>query len=178
MILCNLNCHRSSLNPNVKGLSAEVQLLPEGVLRLHYDLTGAISELSIPDVLTATAADGLWQHTCFEAFVGLNNKPGYIEYNFSPSTQCACYVFSDYRVNSPDVHVKTPQISVIKTNEQLQLTAQITLPTCFADKPLQIGVSAVIEAATGSLSYWALHHPAERPDFHDRASLILTLNPN
>ena len=31
-----------------------------------------------------------------------------------------------------------------------------------------IGLTAVIETADGQLSYWALQHPAARPDFHHR----------
>jgi len=30
-------------------------------------------------------------------------------------------------------------------------------------------LTAVIETQDGNLSYWALHHPAERPDFHRNA---------
>ena len=35
-----------------------------------------------------------------------------------------------------------------------------------------IGLTAVIETATGAKSYWALHHPAEKPDFHHRNGFI------
>jgi hypothetical protein len=43
---------------------------------------------------------------------------------------------------------------------------------------LQLGLSAVIEAADGSKSYWALAHCATQPDFHLRQSFTLTLNRN
>ncbi len=43
---------------------------------------------------------------------------------------------------------------------------------------LHIGLSAVIEAADGTLSYWALTHPGERPDFHQRAAFTLRLAPH
>jgi hypothetical protein len=51
------------------------------------------------------------------------------------------------------------------------------LPQNSADKSLQLGLSAVIEANDGSRSYWALLHPESRPDFHHRAGFILSLNP-
>jgi len=38
-----------------------------------------------------------------------------------------------------------------------------------ADRSWSLGLSAVIESADGRLSYWALRHPAPRPDFHQRA---------
>ena len=40
-----------------------------------------------------------------------------------------------------------------------------------------LGLSAVCEARDGSLQYWALRHPAERPDFHDRRSFALAVAP-
>jgi hypothetical protein len=33
----------------------------------------------------------------------------------------------------------------------------------------------VIEAADGSLSYWALRHPPGKPDFHHRDAFALEL---
>ena len=36
------------------------------------------------------------------------------------------------------------------------------------DAPWPLGLTAVIEAQDGHLSYWALHHPAAQPDFHHR----------
>jgi len=50
------------------------------------------------------------------------------------------------------------------------------LPQNMAFKPLQLGLTAVIEANDGSRSYWALHHPEASPDFHHRAGFILSLN--
>jgi hypothetical protein len=40
----------------------------------------------------------------------------------------------------------------------------------------QLGLTAVVEAADGSLSYWALRHPVARPDFHHRDGFAQTLN--
>jgi hypothetical protein len=39
----------------------------------------------------------------------------------------------------------------------------------------RIGVTAVIESPAGDLSYWALKHPAEKPDFHDPNGFSITL---
>ena len=43
--------------------------------------------------------------------------------------------------------------------------------------PLQLGLSAVIEASDGSHSYWALRHAAGPPDFHRVETRILRLEP-
>jgi hypothetical protein len=38
-----------------------------------------------------------------------------------------------------------------------------------------VSLTAVIEAADGTLSYWALRHPAPQPDFHHPGGFVLTL---
>ena len=41
----------------------------------------------------------------------------------------------------------------------------------------QYHATAVVEDHEGQLSYWALCHPVERPDFHDAAGVVATLAP-
>ena len=40
---------------------------------------------------------------------------------------------------------------------------------------LRLGLAAVIEDRAGVLSYWALKHPVEKPDFHHADSLVVAL---
>jgi hypothetical protein len=40
---------------------------------------------------------------------------------------------------------------------------------------LVLGAAAVIETQTGVLSYWALKHPAGKPDFHQAESRVVPL---
>ncbi|MBK1680650.1 hypothetical protein [Rhodocyclus tenuis] len=40
---------------------------------------------------------------------------------------------------------------------------------------LQLGLSAVVVRGDGDAAYFALQHPLERPDFHDRAGFVLSL---
>ena len=49
------------------------------------------------------------------------------------------------------------------------------LSTSYADAALHLGLSAVIEQADGTLSYWSLHHPSGRPDFHHHSARALRL---
>jgi hypothetical protein len=61
----------------------------------------------------------------------------------------------------------------------LELCATLALARlspAYADAPLVMGVSAVIVARDGSRSYWALVHPAEKPDFHHPDAFALTLD--
>ena len=41
-------------------------------------------------------------------------------------------------------------------------------------KPWSLGLSAILEEADGTISYWALAHPPGRPDFHHPDCLAMT----
>ena len=175
----NLICHPDKVCTATESLRVGVESLPEGHLKLCYELTGDLTELRIPAPQPPGEADGLWEHTCFEAFIAVAGEAGYHEFNFSPSGQWAAYAFSDYRVRSTWTTSQPPLISLANTNKHLLLEAVIAaadLPQNIAGKPFQLGLTAVIEANDGSRSYWALHHPVARPDFHHRAGFILSLN--
>ncbi len=147
-------------------------------LRLVYTVAGNIAELQIPRATAPSQADGLWQHTCLEAFVATEGDHAYREFNFSPSGQWAIYDFARERVRSSegiDVAV-SPIFQTSFGQDQFTLTtdlAWVVLPA--RGSALCLGLSAVIEEANGQLSYWALTHPGERPDFHHPASRMLRL---
>ena len=172
----NLICHASAECAAVTSLLAGLQPLPEGRLHLRYELTGDLTQLRIPAPQPPAAVDGLWEHSCFEAFIAVEGDARYHEFNFSPSGQWAAYAFSDYRTRSEWTANLAPIIGVTQTDEYLLLEAVIAeadLPPNRAGQPFQLGLTAVIEANDGSRSYWALHHPEARPDFHHRAGFIL-----
>jgi hypothetical protein len=174
-----LICHPDTLYTAVLAVHVKVEPEPQGSLHLSYELTGDLAQIRIPAPLSPAAVDGLWEHTCFEVFVAVAGEAGYHEFNFSPSGQWAAYAFSDYRVRRAWTASQTPAISFTHTHGHLQLEAVIAaadLPRNIAGKPLQLGLAAVIEASDGSLSYWALHHPEARPDFHHPSGFILSLN--
>ena len=176
----SLSCHPGSVCTVVRTVHAEVVLQPQGDLKLSYELTGNLAQIRIPVPQPPVAVNRLWEYTCFEAFVAVEGEAEYHEFNFSPSGQWAAYAFSDYRVRSAwTVSQGAPVISFSRTNGHLQLEAVIAaadLPQNISGKPLQLGLTAVIEAKDGSRSYWALHHPEDHPDFHHRAGFILSLN--
>ncbi len=180
MINKTLICHASTLPTAVLAVHVEIEPQPQGDLHLSYELTGDLAQLRIPAPQPPVAVDGLWDHTCFEVFVAVEGKTNYHEFNFSPSGQWAAYAFSDYRVRSPWTVSQAPAISIARSNGHLLLEAVIAatdLPQNIAGKPLQLGLTAVIEANDGNRSYWALHPAETRPDFHHRAGFILSLNP-
>ncbi|MDD5268967.1 MAG: DOMON-like domain-containing protein [Methylococcales bacterium] len=179
MVNQRLTCHAGTVTTAMWTVDVNIRPQPQGDLSLSYELTGNLAKIRIPAPQPSIAKDGLWEHTCFEAFTAVEGEPGYHEFNFSPSGQWAAYSFSDYRVRSPWTASQRPAIRFVKSDGHLLLEAVIALgdlPRNMANKPLQLGLAAVIEASDGSRSYWALHHPEGRPDFHDRRGFILSLN--
>jgi hypothetical protein len=141
---------------------------PRGML-LSYFVTGTIADLRLPPVVTAARADELWQHTCFEAFIGTSGGAAYYEFNFAPSTQWAAYRFGSYRSGRVAAEIGVPQIDVQSAPERFTLRASLELgrlPDLPRGAGWRLGLSAVIEETDGRLSYWALAHPPGKPDFH------------
>lgn len=137
------------------------------LLAVTFTLEGDIDALRIPPPRQPRIADGLWRHTCCEIFI--SHGAGYREYNLSPSGEWAAYEFRAYREGGP-VQTNAPGIRVRRSARRLELAAQLEAPGN------RLGIAAVIEAADGSLSYWALHHAPGKPDFHHPSAFALELD--
>ncbi|HWH80169.1 MAG TPA: DOMON-like domain-containing protein [Candidatus Binatus sp.] len=159
--------------------SIDVQLIcnETKALTLMYRLKGDMIRLRVPIACPPRRADGLWQHTCFEVFIKPNASSDYYEFNFSPSGEWAAYGFHSYRDGGPlNGKGLEPVISVKCATDGLELSAVVGLDWLPAIKPgqiLRLGLSAVVEHSDGKLFYWALRHPAEKPDFHHPDSFAL-----
>lgn len=168
--------HPASCCAAVRTIAASARLTADGVLVLKYNVHGEPGRICIPETRPSAAADGLWRHTCCEAFVAGVDGQEYREFNFSPSGQWAAYRFSAYRNrDSGFVPPAAPQLDFRSDAAGFRLTARIARELLPAAIAFNIGLSAVIEAADGTKSYWALAHAGARPDFHLRQSFTLTL---
>lgn len=164
-------------------------------LALRYELCADLSALRVPQPIphgaTEKPADGLWRHTCFEAFVRQEGAAAYREFNFSPSGQWAHYRFSAERISALDTApepssglqaprpLPAPRLQVERHPDRLVLLATLlpdALPDPSINRRLRLALSAVVEDSTGRLSYWALHHPLDRPDFHHPAGFVHALH--
>lgn len=179
----NLICHPATSAPTVGSLSVAVEFQGDDIV-FHYCLRGDMARLRIPPEQVPARADLLWEHTCFELFVAREADTAYREFNFSPSGQWAVFDFDDYRRRKQDdPPVPAPMISTRLTDGRLEMNVVVPQTALYGESgetPLQIGISAVIEAADtvdGGHSYWALHHPSSRPDFHHRAGFSLNVSP-
>jgi hypothetical protein len=172
-----LTAYPGTSNPAALGVTARVQLHDSGAT-LRYALQGDLSRLQIPPPQSAERADGLWKHTCFEAFLRAPGKSDYLEFNVSPSRQWSVYGFDSYRHGMSSPEVAPPEISVQRFDDRLSVDVALHVWDLIArrDAPrLELGLSAVIEEEDGRLSYWALKHAPDRPDFHFPGGFALEL---
>lgn len=152
----------------VAGLEVEV-VVTEAELMLTYRLTGDLSRLVVPEPAAPARVDGLWAHTCFEAFVGGADE-AYAEFNLAPSGEWAAYGFNGYRQGMRRLDLQPPAIETIRDAGRLEVATRLARPP-----GSRLGLTAVIEEVGGRLSYWALAHPATEPNFHHRGGLVLSL---
>jgi len=168
--------HQDSQPMPVRDLSVRA-VRESDHLRLHYRLAGDLDALRLPAPAAPRRTDGLWRHTCFEAFVGQASGPDYREYNFSPSGAWAAYEFSSYRADMRALEMPAvPDFGVRQHGDVLELSAAIDLRTLRRAGTVRLGVTAVIEDSSGLLSYWALKHPPGKPDFHHADGFVLDVS--
>ena len=176
----DLRRHPSTRSEAVRAIQVLVRRSASAELRMSFRLDGDISRIRVPSPGVPRIATQLWQHTCFEAFIGLEGQAAYHEFNFAPSGEWAVYAFSGYRNGGPLAdETMRPHIAVRSTGSTLELDALVRLDVLSTIHPhasLRIGLSAVIEASDG-LSYWAIQHPADKPDFHNADGFALLLEP-
>jgi hypothetical protein len=165
-----LVCHPQTPCEAVRSIHAEVARTPHGLLAVTYRIAGDLDRVRIPAPRVPAQTEKLWQHTCCEMFVARPDGPAYHEFNFSPSGEWAGYAFERYR-DGAAIDIADPRIAVRSSSRELELQASIRV----ADRSLRLGISAVIEEASGVLSYWALRHAAGKPDFHHPDAFALEL---
>lgn len=155
------------------GLSVDVERPGPGQLLLRYQLEGVSADLVFPPA-SAVRADGLWKHTCLEAFVREPGATSYCELNASMAGWAA-YRFAAYRQGMANADMGPPETALDgEGTRKVTFLARwdLDMPP---EAPWQVGVTAVIEARDGTFSYWALRHPPGRPDFHNADCFTLEL---
>lgn len=159
-------------NRDTLGFSVGVDLsISLSKLELKYSCVGPIQSLQLPALsMTPARKDGLWEATCFEAFIGDAHSSRYVELNFSPSKDWQVYEFDSYRqvTGKPSAEIEH-EVEVYGSDFLIQLNAILSrsiLPS--KDQAFDLGLSAVLEHKNGQKSYWALWHSGSKPDFHQR----------
>lgn len=170
---CRLIPHPKTPCDAVNDIWAAVERDAEGGLHVGFTLDGDVGALRLPPIAQPIRADGLWKHTCFEAFVRARPGDAYQELNFAPSTAWAAYQFSGYREGMADLDIASPQIET-RIDEGIYWLSSAVRGLGNTDI-WHVGLSAVIETLEGDISYWALIHPPGKPDFHHSDCFALEL---
>jgi len=169
----------STASDRISGIDVRVHAAESGAVEFRYVLRAKMPGVRIPKANSPGRADGLWKHTCFEAFVRAPRAAGYYELNFAPSRQWAIYRFDAYRegMSSAELAV-APVIAARCFDDRLEVDATVRLLDLIdlqGVPRLQLALCAVVEEENGTLSYWALRHVPGKPDFHDPHGFVLEL---
>lgn len=176
-----LKQHPDTPDDAVSGIAVDVECVGERALRLRYVVGGDIDRILWPGNARPARADELWKHTCFEAFVRVGEGDGYVEFNLSPSGQWAAYAFDGYRDGmrpQEDVAVRDLFRDPDDGRYEFEVTLDLEGLPLPAGRAWRLGLSAVIEEASGTKSYWALAHAPGKPDFHHVDAFALDLLPS
>lgn len=151
-----------------------------GELTFFFIAFGKTKHVRLPPVGEPQRADELWRHTCFEAFLAPSTGELYYEFNFSPSRAWAAYRFRSYRSGMARLEISALRVQSKALRSKLGVTATLrpaSLPELMPSESWRLGLSAIIEAEDGSISYWALEHAPGKPDFHNPDCFAAELAP-
>ena len=169
-----LTAHPAHPPATVRSVEAKIIGADDSWLRLRWRIEGA-QALVVPPFAGKGRADELWKTTCFELFLRPDGGASYCEFNLSPSERWAAYDFSGYREGMAERPAeREPQTAIRQGSSFAIFDAAIPL-TALPASDCAMNLAAVIEEEGGVKSYWALAHPAEKPDFHDPACFTATL---
>ncbi|MGH7886945.1 MAG: hypothetical protein ACREPG_03700, partial [Candidatus Binatia bacterium] len=76
-----LIAHAGSRHQDINRIEAKVDGSQLGVLAVSYTLIADIDQLRMPLAGLPRHVDGLWRHSCFEAFIGMKDSAAYYEFN-------------------------------------------------------------------------------------------------
>lgn len=158
-------------NQLIDRLEGDIILTADKVF-CRYRLLGDLSRVVWPAMTGDPQREyELWTHTCFEFFLGPFDETPYLEFNLSPGGNWNSFLFSDVRTDMAETDIL--RLSSMKADHTGDRERQFAAFVDFDATPafrgrLRVGVSAVIEDIDGNFHYYALAHPAKRPDFHDR----------
>jgi hypothetical protein len=148
------------------------------ILGLRYELRGDLAAVKLPEPAGFPARrEGLWQETCLEFFLALQNSPRYWEINLSPAGHWNVYSFQGYRQGMAEEPALTSlPFTVQRGSASLLLTLEADLAGLIpAAQTLDVAISAVIKDRDGEITYWALTHPGPQADFHRREAFFIKL---
>lgn len=167
-----LIAHPAAPSATVERIAVTATRPSRDTIALTYKIHGDLDAIRWPDPTASDFAHELWMHTCFEAFIA-GEGDFYRELNLSPSTRYAIYDFNGYRGAMRDAEERDIRIAFDRATATL--TAEVAMPALAEVAEWRLGLTTVIEDASGAKSYWALQHPRDEPDFHNQAGFVARL---
>jgi hypothetical protein len=147
-------------------------------LSIGCALLGNLSELVLPaPAESPERKDRLWEGTCLEFFLGIQDARSYWEFNLSPAGHWNVYRFASYRKEMREEPAFTAlPFRIRREPEDLRLSLDLGLGKIIpTGRAIEVAVGAVLRTVTGKTSHWALVHPGPRPDFHRRDGFTLSI---
>ena len=144
-----------------------------GTAHVDFGVGAPAGRFVIPPPALPQRIDGLWNSTCFEAFLRPKGQVFYREWNFSPSSHWAAYDFDGYREDRADAAVTAPPY--IRMEDNLTWWSVGAAFVIESGQRWNLGLSAVLKEKDGTKSYWALAHPPGQPDFHHDDCFAVTV---
>jgi hypothetical protein len=171
-------CHANTPAEAVAAFTVDIERKVPDRVWIRYQIFAPHAALRLSVPAEPVRANGLWQTTCFEAFVRRSGQESYCELNFAPSRQWAAYSFKRYRCGMADLPMAFPPNIFTEASEMdYSLEAIFALPPGFAAADIEIGITGVIEEVQGTKSFWSLNHPRGAPDFHHPDCFVLRFPP-
>ncbi|MFD1788926.1 DOMON-like domain-containing protein [Sphingomonas floccifaciens] len=124
-------------------------------------IVDGVNALRLPEMTAPARTDELWRTTCFELFWKPDVGEAYVEINLSPSTCWAAYAFDGYRTGMRDLILPHDPV-ICRTKDGIRAALDLS----GLERPTHVALTAVIEEADGTKSYWSFAHPSGAPDFH------------
>lgn len=172
-----------ALTPSLERVQLACDMIWAGsLLELRFHLAGdltTIKGLSSHREPSAAPTEGLWEHTCFEAFFGPEGKSVYYEVNAAADGRWMVFRFESERAGRT-VHAElAPNFFDSQLRQgrfEMTLRFDVSDVAELAGAVLIATPAAVLEEAAGAKSYWSLTH-SSKPDFHDPSHRLLRLTP-
>lgn len=145
-------------------------------LTINYIVQGDLEKIDIPTpVEIPTRKHELWSATCWEFFLGIQDSPGYWEFNLSPTGNWNVYRFDDYRQGMrEETAITSLPFTLHHHSDSVELTLELDLNQLIPPKQnLDIAITTVIKDINGIITHWALDHIGEEADFHLRDSFTI-----
>lgn len=153
-------------------VDAKLEVQPEGFL-LTFEMTGKGVDTIIFKEPSAKPVrkNELWKETCFECFFAVGGLSQYFEFNGSTSGDWALYSFDDYRQGMKEVSLSSNPKLLRFEKAEGKTICQWHIPYFTKAILSNASITAVIKSGA-EVSYWALKHAGDKPDFHLRESFI------